>query len=235
MINWIKYTEQVAKRFGDKQPMAQKIRHLILAAIADQALAPGMRLIETELGEQLKVSRTPLREAMAGLKADGILNNDDDGIRVRKLGWSDVTSLYEMRANLEGMAARLAATRASVAEKNVINTICRDEQAMIEQGANPNDLAKINTRLHHSILSAAGNPFLTESYDKLTLLLILLGVTAYSLPSRVHEIRQEHEDVNQAIKSGQAMAAEQTMSRHLTNALEARLILMGNARITEMN
>ena len=226
MVNWPQYQQEISARFGDKQAMAQRIRHMILAAIAARDLPPGTRLIETELGQQLSVSRTPLREAMAGLKADGILSHDDDGIRVRQLDWSAVNNLYEMRATLEGMAASQAAKRASIAEKKVIASINQDENQMINNGAASDQLAQINSKFHASILAAAGNPFLTESYDRLSRLLILLGVTAYSLPERVHGIQQEHNAINQALQNSDAQAAEVAMKTHLMHGLEARLRLM---------
>ena len=103
-MDWSKFDTEITAQYGDKLPMAQRIRHMVFAAIAARALLPGTRIIETELSHQLQFSRTPLREAMAGLKADGILRHDDDGIRIRQLDWSAVTNLYEMSATLEGMA-----------------------------------------------------------------------------------------------------------------------------------
>jgi DNA-binding GntR family transcriptional regulator len=234
-MDWSKFDAEITAQYGDKLPMALRIRHMVLAAIAARALLPGTRIIETELGHQLQVSRTPLREAMAGLKADGILRHDDDGIRIRQLDWSAVTNLYEMRATLEGMAARQAAQRASHAEKNVINAIHQDETQMISQGANPDQLAKINMRFHASILAAAGNPFLTESFDRLSRLLILLGVTAYTLPSRVRDITKEHQSINAAIQSSNLETAEEAMKIHLMHGLEARLQLMAELNISDLD
>ena len=235
MVNWPYYQQEITVRFGDKQAMAQRIRHMILAAIAARDLPPGTRLIETELTQQLLVSRTPLREAMAGLKADGILAHDDDGIRVRQLDWSAVNNLYEMRATLEGMAAFQAAKRASIAERNVIDAINQEENRRIDHGAEPDQLAEINSKFHASILAAANNPFLTESFERLSRLLILLGVTAYSLPERVHDIQHEHNAINHALQKGDAEGAEQAMKTHLMNGLEARLHLMANPSTKDLD
>lgn len=68
-------------------------------AISSGNLVPGARLKETELVSALAVSRTPLREALAALRAEGILERDDDGIRVRRLAWRDVWALYELRGH----------------------------------------------------------------------------------------------------------------------------------------
>jgi DNA-binding GntR family transcriptional regulator len=234
-MDWSKFDAEITDQYGDKLPMAQRFRHMVLAAIAARALLPGTRIIETELGYQLQVSRTPLNGAIAGLKTDGILRHDDDGIRIRQLDWSAVTNLYEMRATLEGMAARHAAQHASHAEKNVINEIHQDETQMISQGADPDELAKINMRFHASILAAAGNPFLTESFDRLSRLLILHGLTAYTQPSQVRDITKEHQSINAAIQSSNLEKAEEAMKIYLMHGLEARLQLMAELNISDLD
>ena len=59
-MDWSKFDAEITDQYGDKLPMAQRFRHMVLAAIAARALLPGTRIIETELGYQLQVSRTPL-------------------------------------------------------------------------------------------------------------------------------------------------------------------------------
>lgn len=228
-MDWSEFDIEVTARYGQKLPNAVRIRHMILSAIAARVLLPGTRIIETDLGQQLAVSRTPLREALTMLKSDGILSHDDNGIRIRKLNWSSVNNLYELRATLEGMASNQAAIKASKAEKNVINSIHQDEARMIREKAGPHELAKINNRFHTSILAAAGNPFLTESFDRLSQLLILVGVTAYSLPKRVADIEKEHATINDAIQKSNTETAELAMKSHLMNGLETRLQLMSNS------
>ena len=203
-----------------------RLRRLMLAAIQYGALTPGARLKEVELVEALSVSRTPLREALASLRSEGVLERDEDGLRVRQLDWRDVRSLYELRGTLESMAARLAAQNAGDAERQVIADICHAEADLVRQGATPEDLARHNRRFHNAILQAAGNRFLVESLQRLTRLMVLLGATAYSLPTRIGAIRNEHDAINIAIQSGDADQAAANMQHHLDTALAARLSLL---------
>ena len=109
---------------------------MLLAAITAGDVAPGARFTETELGKQLGFSRTPLREAIAALKAEGIVETSEGGsLQVRVLAYHDIHALYEMRATLEGMAARLAATGASPAEKLFIGEIRASEAQLIKNQA----------------------------------------------------------------------------------------------------
>ena len=234
-INWMQLTKQLALRKDLPSPTPSRLRQILLAAIQSGALAPGARLKEIELVNALSVSRTPLREALATLRAEGILERDDDGLRVRRLGWQDVRSLYELRGTLEAMAAQLAARNASKPERQVIGSVCKAEAALIDDGAAPEMLARHNRQFHHAILQAADNRFLSESLEKLSRLMVLLGATAYSLPARTGAIRIEHEAVNNAIQKGDAEAAADAMRTHLDAALTARLELLSLTASTELD
>ena len=230
MVHWSSAIKAVTAQFGDKMPTTQRCRLIILEAITSGHLPPATRLIEAELGSALSVSRTPLREALVALKAEGILRHDEDGLRVRQLAWSDVKNLYDMRATLEGMAARLAAEIAGPAERKALSAIATEEIALISQGAAPLRLAEHNARFHAAILAAAQNPFLADALGRLSRLMVLLGATAYRLPERVDAIAKEHEAIHKAISNQNGNAAEQAMKTHLENALQARLILLSETK-----
>jgi len=234
-IDWIELTRQLAQRDDVPSAAPARLRQIFLAAIQSGALAPGARLKEIELVNALSVSRTPLREALAALRAEGILERDDDGLRVRRLGWRDVRSLYELRGTLEAMAAQLAAQNAATPERQVIASICEAEAALIRDGAGAETLARHNRQFHHAILQAAGNRFLSESLEKLSRLMVLLGATAYSLPERIAAIRAEHEAVNGAIQKRDAEAASHAMRAHLEAALRARLELLSLTASAELD
>ena len=234
-IDWVQLTKQLTLRKDLPSAAPARLRQILLAAIQSGALAPGARLKEIELVNALSVSRTPLREALTALRAEGILERDDDGLRVRQLGWRDVRSLYELRGTLEAMAAQLAARNASKPERQVIGSVCEAEAALIDDGAAPEMLARHNRQFHHAILQAADNRFLSESLEKLSRLMVLLGATAYSLPARRGAIRIEHEAVNNAIQKGDAEAAADAMRTHLDAALTARLELLSLTASTELD
>ena len=206
---------------------SQRLAELIIAAIGNSYLLPGRRLRETELAAALGASRTPLREALQGLKQQGLVEADgESGLRVRTLSWRDVTELYELRATLEGMSARLAARNASAAERDVIAQINAKEKQMMATGAPAEHLARLNHAFHQAILNGARNAFLQNSLTQQNQILILLGPTAYSVTTRQAEISTEHDAVCAAILSGDEAAAETAMQRHLHKALTARLAML---------
>ena len=232
-VDWSVIADSLAAQAEPPGATPARIRRLILTAIQSGALTPGARLKEVDLVAALAVSRTPLREALARLRAEGVRERDEDGLRVRQLDWQDVRSLYELRGTLESMAARLAAQNAGDAERRVIADICQAEAALVSGEAPPEELARHNRQFHNTIWQAAGNRFLAESLAHLSRLMVLLGATAYSLPARVPAIGSEHDAINAAIQSGDAAAAATAMQRHLDTALAARLSLLSLTVDTE--
>jgi DNA-binding GntR family transcriptional regulator len=235
-IDWTQHSLTVRQTYGDSLSATRHIRHMLLAAITAGDVAPGARFTETELGKQLGFSRTPLREAVAALKAEGIVETGEGGsLQVRVLAYHDIHALYEMRATLEGMAARLAATGASPAEKSFIDEIRSSETQLIKHQAPAAELARMNSKFHHSIFLASHNGFLLEALERLSQIMVLLGPTAYSLPARIQEIAMEHNAINNAIQSGQADDAEAATKRHLRNAAKARLHIIANQQRATMD
>jgi len=97
MLDWAAIRTELETEDTQKMPAPLRVRTVILAAIQAGYLVPGTRLKETEMGAAFAVSRTPLREALAALKAEQILELDGDGLRVRKLDWRDITALCVYR------------------------------------------------------------------------------------------------------------------------------------------
>ena len=234
-MDWLKFAPQSDDVQVQKLTSAARVRLIILNAIGAGALMAGTRVIETDLGAALSVSRTPLREALTALRAEGILEHDGEGLHVRKLSWRDVSHLYEMRATLEGMAARLAAKNASKPEKAIITALCNEEDALIDADAPPYALAEYNRRFHQAILHSANNPFLSEALEKLSRLTILLGHTVYMVNHRRAAITKEHHDIEHAIRLSDEGQAEAMMRYHLEKALEARLKIMSDTTDQELD
>ena len=234
--DWAAHDLKVQNHHGGNLAATSRVRHVLIAAIIAGDIAPGARLKEIDLGQQLGVSRTPLREAMSALKAEGILSiGENGGLRVRSLDYQDIHALYQLRAKLESMAAELAAEQASLAEREFIAEIRAKESIFINDGTSPATLAKLNGQFHQSIALASHNAFLVETLQRLSTLMVLLGPTAYSLVERVREIGAEHDAINSAIQTHDPIAAKQAASTHLQNAVKARLQLIASGHKDNMD
>lgn len=201
-------------------PQGQAAYRRLLDDIRHGALLPGSRLRETELADRLGISRTPVREAIRQLEADGlVVHLPRQGASIRSLDHAEVVELYEMRAVLEGTAARLAARAANdieLAELVALN----GELAKTPAGAQARE---VNRQFHRMLLDAARNRFLVKSMSALQKTLLILGPTTLAEPSRAVAAVEEHGAVLSALQARDGGAAETAMRAHVDAALAARL------------
>ena len=190
-------------------------------------LPPGSRLRETEIAERLAVSRTPVREAIRRLEADGLVDHlPRSGAVVRKLEYPELMELYEMRTVLEGTAARLAARAASPVELEELVAI-NDE--MRAAAGRPEVVIGLNRQVHKLLLDAARNRFLLRAMATVENTLLILGSSSMAKPDRAREAVDEHREVLDALLARDGAAAEAAMRRHMERAQFARLRILRRA------
>lgn len=195
----------------------------LLEEIREGRLMPGERLRETELAARLGVSRTPVREAIRQLEADGLVSHvPRHGATVRRLDYAEIMELYEMRAVLEGTAARLAARAASdveIAELSALNEV------LAAAGAGP-DAPRLNRQFHATLLDAAKNRFLSRSMLSLRKALMILGPTMLTDAARAEAAVAEHRRLIEALAARDGAAAEMAMRAHIEAAQRLRIRLL---------
>lgn len=191
----------------------------LLAAIRGGEFQPGDRLRETDVAERLSLSRTPVREALRRLEADGIVEHRPRlGAVIRKLSHAELVELYEMRIVLERTAAEMAAKHAAPAEVDALNDLNRD----MAKGP-PSLAAALNQDFHRSIYMATRNRFLLDAARALNNALMLLGPTTLDDPARIKVVTAQHQDIIDAIAQGDAAAAGAAAATHLQTSLRHRL------------
>lgn len=143
--------------------VAQQLRALIV----EGAIAAGQKLNERELAERLRVSRTPLREALKLLTAEGLVEHlPNRGAVVVQLSADDVAHAFEVMAALEGLSGELACARITeeeIAELQALNFEMRAHHARRDLSA----YYRVNAQIHRAINRAARNPVLAQAYDRL--------------------------------------------------------------------
>lgn len=193
----------------------------LILEIQSGTLGPGDRLTETDLADRLGISRTPVREAIRALEADGlVVHVPRVGASIRRLTYPEVTELYEMRTVLEGTAARLAARTASDVELAELQAIS-DEMALVP--AQAPRLYALNRQFHRTLLDAARNRFLLDAVAGLEKTLLILGPTTMEDPGRAMKAQAEHEAILVALHARDADRAEALMRAHINAAHAMRL------------
>ncbi len=210
------------KPFPRKEPpQGQGAYARLLEEIRTGALQPGDRLTETELAARLNVSRTPIREAIRRLEADGLVIHEPRvGAVIRTLDYSEVMELYEVRTVLECTAARMAAKAASEIEVSELEEL-NQEMAKLTNDATA--MFELNRQFHLSLLDAAKNRFLVKSMNALQKTLLILGASTLAETERAQETIDEHEALLAALRAGDAAGAEAAMKHHIEKAHRMRL------------
>jgi DNA-binding GntR family transcriptional regulator len=214
-------TRKTPKSSGEGLPRGEAAYQYIRRAIQGGELKPGERLREIELAEQVGLSRTPVREALSRLEAEGLVAHDPArGVVVAQLDYSMVTELYYMREVLEGTAARLAAQHASDVEISILDDLCEQYEAAL---SDPDTLALSNRRFHDTLYRCSHNRYLLNMVTVLHDALSLLGPTTLDNSERAAETLREHRAVVDAIRERDPDSAEQALRAHIRAAQKVRM------------
>jgi DNA-binding GntR family transcriptional regulator len=210
----------------ERRTLHDEVVSRLRAMLVDGRIAPGAKLNERELCERLRVSRTPVREAIKLLAAEGLVDLlPNRGAVAVKLDETDVVHIFEVLADLEGMSGELAARRISDAELGEIKALHYDMLACFAR----RDLSgyyRINALIHAAINSAARNPLLTKIYRE-------CNARAQSLRFRTNQNEakwalavKEHEQMILALEAHDAARLRAIMVEHLLRKRDTVLELM---------
>lgn len=195
---------------------------LILEAIDIGVFKPGDRLVESDLADRFGVSRTPIREALQRLETQSLLARDGRSLIVASLDHNQLSELYAVRSELEGLAARLAARHATLEEVRVLKEMVEEDVALI---GDANGLARANRRFHKMIHLASHNRFLVQQLDLVHRSMALMATTSLAAEGRGEVALAEHKAIVDAIEARDENAAYEALKVHISKAFETRLKL----------
>ena len=208
----------------DQQSLAERVAFSLREMFLNGDLIPGQRLIETEIAEQLDVSRGPVRDALKMLQDEGIVRIEPrKGTFVTKLCYEDLYDLYLLRGVIEGLGARL------LAERGTPEQIQKLEACLDELMASKNDLKKfgqLDLQFHEMLCSLTGHKWLYRQWMsmKTYVWLFIQASQALDWPGS-QEMVDSHTEIFQAIRYGLPLLAEQAVKRHSSmSGEEIRLI-----------
>ena len=183
--------------------------------IVEEKLAPGQWLIERELCETYSMSRTPIREILWKLTADGFLEQEANrGFVVRRLGLEQIFEIFQTREAIEGMAARLACRRGGEAFRAELREIKKKiAKANIE--SDPAMGIAIGRELHRAIMDAAHNGIMADINEKLENLTVLTANITKRSPVIEKASANAHRNIIDAMLQQDEEKAEQLMREHL--------------------
>lgn len=195
---------------------------LILDAIDSGLFKPGDRLVENDLAERFGMSRTPIREALQRLETQSMLVRDGRSLIVASLDHNQLAELYMVRAELEGLAAALAARHATAEEVQVLRDMVETDHALLGK---PKELSRANRRFHKQIHLASHNRFLVQQLDLVHRTMALLATTSLAAQGRDADALKEHGAIVAAIEERDEETARERLRIHISRAFVTRLKL----------
>ncbi len=191
----------------------------LVSAIRDLRIPPGASLSETELAEQLRVSRTPLREAIARLVDNGLVSVVPQvGTRVDLISMGDVEQARFVREHLE-VAAFASACALRVRDVAALRSILAEQELAHKRG-DLDAFFAADERLHEGIFELSGYPRAWRAMQSLKLQLDRLRRLSLPDTARVRELIDEHVAIVDALESGQARAGTALVAKHARRVSE---------------
>ncbi|WP_144795132.1 GntR family transcriptional regulator [Kocuria palustris] len=202
----------------------QRVYEQLRTEILDGDLAPGLPLAEVEIAQRFGTSRTPVREALGLLVADGLAEQSSGrGTSVTPVSTDDLLPLFEVREALEVQAARLAARRGHAGAFADLAVELEGVTLRLEDGRDTPAYFDLVERMDRTIDRAADNRWLDSTLAAVRTQLIRIRRLSAHDPSRLAAAAREHASIARAISSGSEQLAEAAVRLHLHHALQAAL------------
>jgi len=214
-----------ATRPTHRQSHGDAVYDALKKDILSGALPPGATLREEELARRHQVSRTPVREALGRLESEGLASrHQGSGLLVSELGPDEIVDLYVLREALEGLAARLAASRRTETDLARLQVVSQLAQQAVADG----DVAragKMNSEFHFLIWRIAGNRPLQRAINGVHEAVQRFPQNTLAYPGRLEESVKEHADILAAIRDRDHTAAEQIAIEHVRRTRNIRIAM----------
>lgn len=197
------------------EELTERLRSMII----DGVLIAGEKIPERALCEKLGVSRTPMREALKVLAADGLINLEPNrGARVRVITPADLEEVFPIMGALEALAGELSC--ANITESQ-LNALKAEHAQMLKHFHDQNMSAyfKHNEKIHQLIIQAAGNKTLADIYKTLSVRIRAGRYVANMDATRWQQAVDEHEEMIVALNKRNAEELGRILKRHLNNKL----------------
>ncbi|BDX21067.1 GntR family transcriptional regulator [Polynucleobacter sp. TUM22923] len=191
----------------------QKLKTLLVEGV----IAPGSKLNERELAEQLHVSRTPIREAIRRLAADGLVELiTNRGAIAVQLSRDDIIHTFDVIANLEGYSGELAAQNISSKALTELEALQYEMMASYAR----RDLSsyyRLNLQIHNAINHAANNPVLSQLFTQVNARIEALRFRSNQDGVKWEKAVEEHQEMLNALKAHDSARMRKVMVQHVMN------------------
>lgn len=203
------------------QPLRDVIFETLRKAIITGEIKPGERLMEVAIAEQMGVSRTPVREAIRRLEAEGLVTMvPRKGTHVSELSSKDIIDVLEVRGALDKLAAGLAAKRIKPQQLRALESIHKQYIAFVEK-ENIEGAVRKDIEFHDAIYAASGNSRLIGVLSTLKEHIYRFRVIYLRDMDIAEHVEQEHRQILDALKEGNEQLAAELAEKHIKSQMES--------------
>jgi DNA-binding GntR family transcriptional regulator len=200
-----------------------ELKHKILTG----EIVSQTRLMEIDLSEKMNVSRTPIREAIKRLADDGLVKVEPRrGAYVANISIKDMLDVFEVREDMEGFVAKLAAKRITEEEKVQLKEIAYEYEAAIEKADDKERIIELDEKFHNFIVKCSGNETLRELVNYVQELSLRFRYLYYDDFSLYESTAEQHNRIMEAINSGRENEARVEADAHV-KALKEFVFALG--------
>lgn len=197
-----------------RSDFVETVYNVLVDAITDGSLAPGERITQEEIAEQLHVSRSPVLQALRLLKKDGLIEDAPGrGVQVAPLDPEGVGRLYEVRGALDALAARLAAQARAIIDPTLI-----EQGRLISQTGDLKRIIDADMAFHYAIYAASGNALIADNANRYWVHLRRVMGAVHRWSNQRSAIWDDHQAIAEAIGQGDAGQAVFLTEQHITRA-----------------
>ena len=189
-----------------------ELKHKILTG----EIVSQTRLMEIDLSEKMNVSRTPIREAIKRLADDGLVKVEPRrGAYVANISIKDMLDVFEVREDMEGFVAKLAAQRITDEEKDQLKAIAKEYEKAIAEADDKEKIISLDEKFHNFIVKCSGNETLSELVNYVQELSLRFRYLYYDDSSLYESTLEQHNRIMEAINSGRADEARIEADAHV--------------------
>lgn len=203
-------------------PIRDQIAGILRSAIVNLDFEPGQLLVERNLCELTQASRPSVREALRQLEAEGLVESQNGrGTIVRVISAEEAAQVYEVRAELEGLAARLFTERAGSQQREALGVALDELAAAIRGDKSSKQILAAQADFYRVLFEGSGNPFLERTVQGMQVRIAQLRATTLAVPGRAAASLEEFERIAERIAAGDAGGAREAAVEHVRLAGEA--------------
>lgn len=202
-----------------RRTLREQVKENLVQRILDGEFAPGDRIVEIRLAQELGISQGAVRESIRELEWMGFLETKPySGTRVKALSLKDLKKLYPVRAALESLAARLALPNLTKEGIDALESLV-DEMVKVSEEGDERGMVERNYAFHRTIILASKNEFLIQSWSMFQFSYWTSLSTAHLSDSLVY-LAKRHYEILEALRSGDPERAARAMKQHIEELIK---------------